>query len=161
MGLMVTRSCRACGDRILVTPQETRGVGRPYARCTNCYATILLGTRNEWTLKSRRSRAAYVIGRCCPALVVPVSLAVLIGFGLWVSGVLHPINDTGLLWALIGLCVTGILLGTYRAVGRIRDDIGRSARRMRNVDYRHRLKNMGLLQDAASQNQLRRIGLLR
>ena len=151
MGLMVTKTCRACGHRVLVTPQETRGVGRPYARCTNCYATILLGSRNEWRLKSPRSRAAYIIGRCYVASVLPVALVVLIGYGLWVSAIAHPINDTGLMLVLIGVCVTGILVGLGRAVVRIQDDIGRSNRRMRNADYRHRLREMGLLPDAEYQ----------
>ena len=152
MGLMATRSCSACDDRILVAPRDTRGVGRPYARCTNCDAAILLGTRNEWDLMSPGSRGAYVVGQCYPAVVVPVALALLLGLAAWASGTVHPLNDTGLLWLLIGLAVTGILFGLYRAVVRIQDEIARSARRLRNADYRHRLRTMGLLHDAAPQN---------
>ena len=161
MGLMVTKPCRACGDRVLVAPQETRGIGRPYVRCTNCNATILLDSRNEWGLKSPGSRAAYIIGRCYPAFLLPTAFVVLIGYGLWVSDTAHPINDTGLLMVLIGLCLTGILLGLYPAVVRIQDDIGRSDRRMRNADYRNRLREMGLFQDAEYASKLKRMGLLK
>ena len=161
MGLMIAKTCRVCGDRVLVTRQETRGVGRPYARCTNCNAMILLGSRNEWSLKSPRSRAAYIVGQCYMSFLLPVALVVLVGFALWVFAVADPIKDAGLLLFLIGACLTGILFGLYRAVVRIQDDIGRSDRRMRNTDYRSRLKKMGLLQDAEYEARLRRMGLLK
>ena len=161
MGLMLTKTCRACGDRVLVTLQETRGVGRPYARCTNCGAAILLGSRNEWSLKSPRSRAAYIFGQCYMAVLLPVTLVVLIGLALWAFTSAHPINDTGLPLFLIGACLTGVLFGLYRAVVRIQDDIGRSDRRMRNADYRRRLGTMGLLREAEYEARLRRMGLLK
>ena len=146
MGLMVELTCRTCGHPVYVERKETRGLGKPYVRCANCKAMLILGGRTEWQLKSSGARAAYVLSQCAPALVLPMFLVFAVWGGFWLTAKLtDDLNDTALVVASVAVYVVGVAVSIKSASKRLKREIAQSRKRMLDADYRHRLKHMHLL----------------
>ena len=151
MGLTVERTCRTCGHPVYVQGAQTRGLGKPYVRCSNCKSMILLGRRNEWQLKSPASRAMHTVAQCGPAIVVPLLLPLAVWFGVWICRsdrmMGGRVNMTLMTALAIGAYVLVVAIAVRSALKRLSGEIRQSRRRMLNADYRHKLKHMGLLKE--------------
>ena len=147
MGVMIEKTCRTCGHQVYIEQDEDRGLGKPYARCTNCKSMILLGTRNEWQLQTTTQRALYVLDKCAQALLLPLLLVALVGLAFWISTVNFALNWMSLTLTASAAYLIAFALLLVPAVSRIKDEIRRSRRRMLNADYRAKLKHMGLWKD--------------
>lgn len=146
MGLMVELTCRTCGHPVYVERKETRGLGKPYVRCANCKAMIILGSRNEWQLKNFGSRSSCVLCKCAPCLVLPLFLVVAVWGGFWLTAKLTgSVNDTALVVASVAVYVIAVAASVRSALKRLKREIAQSKKRMLDADYQHKLKHMHLL----------------
>ena len=146
MGLMIELTCRTCGHPVFVERKETRGLGKPYVRCANCKAMIILGSRNEWQLKDFGARAICVLSQCGPAVVRPLFLVFVVWGAFWLTVELTGnFNEPALVVASVVVYVVGVTVSIKSASKRLKREIAQSRKRMLDTDYRHKLKHMHLL----------------
>lgn len=131
---IVLKTCPHCGRRWSET--FTIGIGKPFYQCSTCHQTIIDKNTTEWELKSLIDKIAY-FGVFIWTAIIASFFVVMVAYFLLgqdrTDKLLIPI------WSCAFLLVMSI--GVWSNMG----DIKESRERMKNPEYRKKLKELGLL----------------
>lgn len=138
MGMYVIKKCPHC-QTVYEEGHESRGIGRPFRKCSQCEGVIIDTDETEWELKSPLGKATYflICGYTCIVYGT--------GFLLVASFAFKGLStiDYMMLWA--GGCVVALgvlIIVNYR-------DIEESQTRMADPKYRELLETLGLLKKSS------------
>jgi hypothetical protein len=135
---IVVKSCPSC-KCVIEVEGNYRGIGIPYKTCPYCNSTIIDESDTEWELKNINQKIGYIL--ICGWTIIL--------YGLIVPIIVHIINTMNDIetsnsqffsFYLLGIGICLVII--YKSLVK---EIKESKERMKDRNYRMRLKQLGLL----------------
>lgn len=148
MGIYVQRSCPKCGTILEGFTRDYRGIGIPFVDCQTCGTVVKLSHINEWDLMHLEGKIIHVLIHIWTNFFLSVSglILVLLYYELYLDVAISKGERTenSSLIAVASYFITFIILSAIRT-HRLRKEIRKSRRRMRDPEYLEKLRRLGYL----------------